>query len=95
MPDHSTLSRRAETLEVPRPRPRHDGEPLHLLVDSTSLKLCGAGERLIEKHGTKTRRSCRKLHIGLDADTGQAAMTCTEAADEPTSVQAHTPPTCT
>jgi len=27
-------------------------------------------EWLVEKHGTKTRRSWRKLHIGLDADTG-------------------------
>jgi hypothetical protein len=71
VPDHSTLSRRAATLEVPRPRPRRDGEPLHLLVDSTGLKLCGTGEWLIEKHGTKTRRSWRKLHIGLDSDTGQ------------------------
>ena len=26
---------------------------------------------VLEKHGTKTRRSWRKLHIGLDADTGQ------------------------
>ena len=37
VPDHSTLCRRAETLEVPRPRPRRDGEPMHLLVDSTGL----------------------------------------------------------
>jgi len=43
--DHSTLSRRAETLDMPRPR--RGGEPLHLLVDSTGLKLCGAGEWLI------------------------------------------------
>jgi len=71
VPDHTTLSRRAETLEVPRPRPRRDAGPLHLLVDSTGLKLCGAGEWLVEKHGTKVRRSWRKLHIGLDADTGQ------------------------
>ena len=55
VPDHSTLSRRATTLEVPRPQPRRDGEPLHLLVDSTGLRLCGAGEWLLEKHGTKTR----------------------------------------
>ena len=68
MPDHTTLCRRAETLEVPRPRPRSDGEPVHLLVDSTGLKLCGAGEWLLEKHGTKTRRSWRKLHIGMDAE---------------------------
>ncbi len=82
VPDHFTLSRRAETLNVPRPR--RDGEPLHLLVDSTGLKLCGAGEWLIEKHAAKTRRSWRKLHVGLDADTGQivaAALTTKEVDD--------------
>jgi hypothetical protein len=41
VPDHSTLSRRAETLEVPQPRRRRG--PVHLLVDSTGLRLCGAG----------------------------------------------------
>lgn len=71
VPDHSTLSRRAETLEVPRPRTGRDGESVHLLVDSTGLKLCGSGEWLIEKHGTSTRTSWRELHIGLDADNGQ------------------------
>ena len=35
------------------------------------LKLCGAGEWLIEKHGSHARRSWRKLHLGLDAETGQ------------------------
>ncbi len=64
VPDHSTLSRRAETLEVPRPRQRREGEAIHLLVDSTGLKLCGAGEWLLEKHGTKSRRGWRKLVWG-------------------------------
>ena len=84
VPDHTTLSRRAETLEVPRPWPRRDAGPLHLLVDSTGLKLCGAGEWLVEKHGTKTRRSWRKLHIGMDADTGQivAATLTTKDVDD-------------
>jgi hypothetical protein len=41
VPDHSTLSRRAETLEVPRPKAR--SAPMHLLVDSTGLKFCGPG----------------------------------------------------
>ena len=40
-------------------------------MDSTGLKLCGAGEWLLEKHGAKRRRSWRKLHIGVDAETGQ------------------------
>ena len=84
VPDHTTLCRRAGTLEVPRPRPRKEGEAVHLLVDSTGLKLCGAGEWLLEKHGTKTRRSWRKLHIGMDADTGQivAAALITNDVDD-------------
>jgi hypothetical protein len=71
VPDHTTLSRRAESLDVVRPRP--GSGPVHLLVDSTGLKLCGSGEWLLEKHGTKTRRSWRKLHIAVDTDTGQIA----------------------
>ena len=52
---------------------------MHLLVDSTGLKLCGAGEWLVERHGTHARRSWRKLHLGLDADTGQiVAATLTD-----------------
>jgi Transposase DDE domain len=86
VPDHTTLSRRAAILEVPQPQrqPGAHAEALHLLVDSTGLKLCGAGEWLVEKHGTKTRRSWRKLHIGVDAGTGQimaAALTSKEVDD--------------
>src|SRR5215204_6519708 len=44
--------------------------PVHLLVDSTGLRLCGAGEWLVEKHGTKRRRAWKLLHLGTDADTG-------------------------
>src|SRR4051794_16931383 len=88
VPDHTTLSRRAATVDVPRPRrpgtdAGRDAEPLHLLVDSTGLKLCGAGEWLLEKRGTRTRRSWRKLHLGVDADTGQivaAALTTNDLA---------------
>ncbi len=53
-------------------------------MDSTGLKLCGTGEWLVEKHGAKTRRSWRKLHIGLDANTGQivAAVLTTREVDD-------------
>ena len=90
VPDHSTLSRRAATLEVPQPRSSTsiDGEAVHLLIDSTGLKLCGAGEWLVEKHGTKTRRSWRKLHIGMDANTGEivAAVLTTNDVDDASQV---------
>src|SRR3954462_12255794 len=69
VPDHSTLSRRAETLEVPRPKAGR--APVHLLVDSTGLKFCGPGEWLEEKHGTKRHRAWRVLHLATDADTGR------------------------
>jgi hypothetical protein len=89
VPDHTTLSRRSATLSVPQPQPDNtdvgnDAQPLHLLVDSTGLKLCGSSEWLVEKHGTRTRRSWRKLHLGVDADTGQivaAALTSKEVDD--------------
>jgi transposase len=90
VPDHTTLSRRAATLEVPRPRrsggPDAGGEaePMHLLVDSTGLRLSGPGEWLVERHGTRTRRSWRKLHLGVDADTGRivaSALTGHDADD--------------
>jgi len=74
VPDHTTLSRRAATLEVPRSGHADAGagnEPIHLLVDSTGLKLCGKGEWLLEKHGMATRRSWRMLHLGVDAGTGR------------------------
>ena len=43
VPDHTTMSRQTETLQLPRPRSNRGGKPMHLLVDSTGLKLCGAG----------------------------------------------------
>ena len=65
--DHSTLSRRARTLAV---APQAASGPVHLLVDSTGVKLSGPGEWLVEKHGTRRRRAWRKLHLGIDAKTG-------------------------
>src|SRR3954454_25413809 len=102
LPDPSPLCRRAEKLEVPRPKPRGAGagaddaaggadggaEPLHLLVDSTGLKLIGAGEWLLEKHGTKRRRSWRKMHLGVDADTGRIVAATLTDRDEDAAAQA-------
>ena len=80
VPDFSTLSRRAAGLAV-RPWPRQSGEALHLIVDSTGLRLRGAGEWEIEKHGATRRRSWSKLHIGLDANTGEIVCFALTAKD--------------
>jgi hypothetical protein len=77
VPDHSTIGWRARTVTLPAP-PRAPGGSVHRLVDSTGLKLGGPGEWRIEKHGTKKRRSWKKLHIGLDAGSGRiVAVTLT------------------
>src|SRR5690242_1123532 len=65
VPDRSTLSCRAETLKVPRPKAR--SAPLHLLLDSTGLRLCEPGEWLEEEQDSKRRLAWRVLHLATDA----------------------------
>ncbi len=71
VPDHTTLSRRARTWKSSAKRWAAPGAPIHVLVDSTGLRIYGAGQWLEEKHGTKSRRGWRKLHLAIDADNGQ------------------------
>ncbi len=73
IPDHTTLSRRGVGLAV-LPRDIHRTEPLHLVVDSTGLKIYGEGEWLDAKHGSRSRRRWRKLHIGINANTHEVVV---------------------
>jgi len=66
-PDYSTVSRRRKTLQVAIAMPTTTG--LHLLVDSTGIKMLGEGEWKTKKHGAKHRRQWRKVHLGIDAFT--------------------------
>jgi hypothetical protein len=86
-PDHTTVSRRAVTLTVIRTAPMPPG-PLHVLIDSTGLQVYGAGQWLVAKHGTKSRRTWRKLHRAVDADSGMiVAQTLTDQdTDDPSQV---------
>lgn len=72
VPDFSTLSRRSGGLSLPaKPRVRRT-EPIHLVVDSPGLKIFGEDDWLQAKHKTKVkRRSWRKLHLGLDLQSGR------------------------
>src|ERR1700737_2772251 len=68
IPDHTTFSRRGDGLTSLR-KPVERDEPLHLLIDSTGLKMYGEGEWLEEKHGKRSRRGWRKLHLAIDPDS--------------------------
>lgn len=66
--DYSTVSRRQKTLQVAiEVVPTTTG--LHLLVDSTGIKMLGEGEWKTKKHGADYRRQWRKVHLGIDAAT--------------------------
>jgi hypothetical protein len=71
-PDHTTISRRAVTLPVIPSARMPDGPP-HVLIDSTGLRVYGAGQWLEAKHGAKSRRKWRKLHLAMDASGGAIA----------------------
>lgn len=88
VPDHSTVSRRAITLPSISPG-RLPAGPLHLLIDSTGLKVYGAGEWLTEKHGARARRSWRKLHLAVDGNTNMivASILTGQDVDDPPQIQ--------
>jgi len=70
VPDHTTFSRRSVDLGVATALKKASG-PVHVVIDSTGLKVVGAGEWRHEKHGGKPRRSWRKLHLAIDPDSGE------------------------
>jgi hypothetical protein len=74
VPDSTTLSRRAATVRITLPK-RAEG-PLHLVLDSTGLKVYGEGEWKVRQHGYSKRRTWLKLHLAVDPQTHeiQAAM---------------------
>lgn len=74
VPHPTILSRRASSLDVALPRQKNN-EPLHVLVDATGLKVYGEGEWKVRTHGVSKRRTWRKLHIAMNARTGEILAT--------------------
>jgi len=74
VPDYSTLCRRAATVQITLPKKA--AGPLHLVLDSTGLKVYGEGEWKVRQHGYSKRRTWLKLHLAVDPQTHeiQAAM---------------------
>jgi len=75
VPCYTTVSRRRATLAVRWPRRIHPaGEPLHLVIDSTGLKVFGEGEWKVRQHGYTKRRTWRKVHLGIDPTTHEIVV---------------------
>ena len=83
-PDHTTLSRRSQHLDVRFHLVPAD-EPLHLIVDSTGLSIVGEGEWAAGKHGGRGTRGWKKLHFGVDGSGAIVAHVLTDgSADDAT-----------
>jgi hypothetical protein len=83
VPNYTTLCRRRKRLAVLLPRRARSG-PLHLVVDSSGVKIFGEGEWKVRSHGASKRRTWRKLHIGVDEATHEwvaAIVTTNDVAD--------------
>src|ERR687897_1247849 len=72
IPDHTTFSRRSPGLALAGSlaQAQRTG-PVHVVIDSTGLKVYGAGEWLAEQHGERGKRMWRKLHLAVDPDSGE------------------------
>ena len=82
-PHYSLLSRRARCLKAALAAP--SARPIkHLVFDASGLKVFGEGEWKVRTHGQAYRRTWRKLHLGIDADSHQlvvALLTDKEVVD--------------
>ena len=68
VPDYTTLCRRQSQLDIALPC-SDAGQAKHIVIDSTGLKIFGEGEWKVRQHGYKKRRTWRKLHLGVNAET--------------------------
>lgn len=84
-PDYTTFSRRGNGLQIPSGKLLRPGERLNIIFDSTGVKVFGEGEWKVRKHGYSKRRTWRKVHVGMCADTGQvivSAVTTNNVGDD-------------
>ena len=66
IPDHTTLSRRLKKLSDIQFRKLPTDRPIHLMIDSTGLRVHAGHMPKPPRH-----RAWRKLHLAVDADTGE------------------------
>ena len=83
IPDHTTFSRRSPGLVLATSLAQAQaGGPVHVVIDATGLKVYGAGEWLIEKHGERGTRTWRKFHLAVDPSTGEILASELTSTDE-------------
>lgn len=80
VPDYTTLCKRSPDLRVEIATSNPD-EAKHIVMDSTGVKIYGEGEWKVRQHGYSKRRTWRKLHLSVNADSHEIeAIVLSEAS---------------
>lgn len=68
IPDYSVICRRQKSLKVKLNR-ISKGQRVHIVLDSTGLKVYGEGEWKVRQHGWGKHRTWQKLHVAIAPDS--------------------------
>ena len=86
VPDYTSIMRRGCRLKLnPKTIEGAPKESLHIVIDSTGLKVYGEGEWKVRTHGYTKRRTWRKLHLAVDANTHEIvahSLTTNKVSDD-------------
>lgn len=84
VPSYTQIQRRSKSIEVDIKVSKQKKGPIHLVIDSTGLKVYGDGEWKVRKHGWTKHRTWRKLHVasdGMDLEIIALSLTDNQSDD--------------
>lgn len=70
IPSYSQICRRQQGMTIDLSASSKNSA-IHVVVDSTGLKVFGEGEWKVRQHGYSKRRTWRKLHLAIDESSGE------------------------
>jgi hypothetical protein len=71
IPDYTTLCRRLKKVSRTLAAKIQSGKSIHVVIDSTGLKVFGEGEWKVRQHGYSKRRTWMKLHLAVNESDNQ------------------------
>ena len=79
IPSYSLICKRVESLSIELETLRSN-KAITVLLDASGAKICGEGEWKVKIHGRSAPRKWVKLHLAVDAETGEIVAECTTGA---------------
>lgn len=71
VPNYTTICRRLQQIDTTTKKAMESKRNIHIVIDSTGLKVYGEGEWKVRQHGYAKRRTWRKLHLAVNESNSQ------------------------